>query len=126
MLKETGATIDELQSRVNRALLDGDWETLTDLVASDAVITGPRGFVITRDAWINAHQEEAYEQVRLDVAESVTHAYDSAGLRFDLVESECRYHGEVIRGRFRVSQMWVTADGRWQLAGVQYTATPQD
>jgi Domain of unknown function (DUF4440) len=124
MPQTTGATIDELQDQVNRALLDGDWRTLTELVAADAVITGPRGYVIDRDTWINVHRESAYEQVRLDISESVTHTYDGAGLRFDLVDSECRYHGEVIEGRFRVSQMWATADGRWQLAGVQYTAVP--
>jgi hypothetical protein len=114
--------IDALQGRVNAALVAGDWQTLTDLVATDAVITGPRGFVIDRDTWINVHQEEAYQQVRLDVVESVAHAYDSAGVRFDLVESECLYHGEVITGRFRVSQTWVTTGGRWQLAAVQYTS----
>nr|WP_296064298.1 nuclear transport factor 2 family protein [uncultured Actinoplanes sp.] len=125
MPQTPGATIDDLQGRVNRALLDGDWRTLTDLVAADAVITGPRGFVIDRDTWISVHRESTYEQVRLDVAESVTHVYDGAGLRFDLVESECRYQGEVIRGRFRVSQMWATAGGRWQLAAVQYTSAPE-
>jgi hypothetical protein len=125
MPQASGATIDDLQGRVNRALLDGDWRTLTDLVAADAVITGPRGFVIDRDTWIDVHRESTYEQVRLDVGESVTHVYDGAGLRFDLVESECRYQGEVIRGRFRVSQMWATVEGRWQLAAVQYTSAAE-
>ncbi|MFF5076356.1 nuclear transport factor 2 family protein [Actinoplanes sp. NPDC000266] len=117
----TRATIDDLQQRVNRALLDGDWRTLTELVAADAVITGPRGFVIDRDTWIGVHRESEYEQVRLDVVERTTHTYEGSGLRSDLVESECRYHGEVIRGRFRVSQMWATSGGRWQLAALQYT-----
>jgi uncharacterized protein DUF4440 len=115
------ATIDDLQERVNKALLSGDWHTLSDLVAPDALITGPRGYIIDRDKWIDVHREEAYEQVRLDVVESAVHAYDAAGVRFDLVESECLYHGETIKGRFRVSQAWATAGGRWQLASVQYT-----
>ncbi len=49
-------------------------------------------------------------------------AYGNAGVRVDLVESECTYHGETIAGRFRVAQFWVTEAGRWQLAAVQYTA----
>ncbi|MFI5896194.1 nuclear transport factor 2 family protein [Actinoplanes sp. NPDC051513] len=115
------AIVTTLQDRVNRALLTGDWHTLTDLVAPDALITGPRGYMITRDNWINVHREEAYEQVRLDVVESTVHAYDAAGVRFDLVESECIYHGETIKGRFRVSQAWASHGGRWQLTSVQYT-----
>ena len=43
------------------------------------------------------------------------HTYDAAGLRFDLVESECLYHGEQIKGRFLVS------GGSWRLASAQYT-----
>ncbi|MFC7279037.1 nuclear transport factor 2 family protein [Paractinoplanes rhizophilus] len=113
--------VNDLQDRVNQALLAGDWQTLTDLVSADAVITGPRGYTITRDSWIGAHREEAYEQVSLEVVESAVRTYDATGIRFDLVESECRYHGERILGRFRVSQVWASDHGRWQLASVQYT-----
>jgi Domain of unknown function (DUF4440) len=121
MNDDKSAMVNTLQDRVNRALLTGDWHTLSDLVAPDAVITGPRGYVISRDSWINVHREEAYEQVRLDVMESAVHTYDAAGIRFDLVESECLYHGEEIKGRFRVSQVWASDDSRWQLTSVQYT-----
>jgi uncharacterized protein DUF4440 len=113
--------VNSLQDRVNQALLAGDWDALNDLVAPDALITGPRGYLIDRDNWINAHREEAYEQVRLDVTESAVRTYDGAGIRFDLVESECLYHGEEIKGRFRVTQLWVDTGGRWRLASVQYT-----
>jgi hypothetical protein len=118
---DSETTINTLQDRVNRALLTGDWHTLTELVAPEAVITGPRGYTIDRNEWINVHREQAYEQVRLEVVESEAHAYDGAGLRFDLVESECVYHGETIEGRFRVSQAWVIDAGGWQLASIQYT-----
>ena len=120
-MNNNGTMIDTLQNRVNHALLTGDWHTLNDLVAPDAVITGPRGYTIDRDEWIRVHREEAYEQVRLEVVESAVRSFDAAGARFDLVESECLYHGETIKGRFRVSQLWATDTGRWQLAGIQYT-----
>jgi hypothetical protein len=113
--------VNSLQDRLNRALIAGDWDTLNDLVAPDALVTGPRGYLIDRDTWVGVHREEAYEQVRLDVVESAVHTYDAAGIRFDLVESECLYHGEEIKGRFRVSQVWVDSGGSWRLASVQYT-----
>ena len=49
-------------------------------------------------------------------------AYDKAGIRFDVVESECTYKGETSTGHFRVTQVWVTDRGQWQLAAIQYTS----
>lgn len=113
--------IDGLQSKVNAALLGGDWQTLSEMIAPDARIIGPRGYVIDRDTWIGVHRESGYRQVRLDVTESDARQYGDAGLRFDLVESECLYQGETITGAFRVTQVWVTQRERWQLVAVQYT-----
>jgi hypothetical protein len=120
----TTERIDVLMDQVNAALLAGDWETLEQMVAPSARIVGPRGFMITRDRWIGVHKEAAYEQLSLEVVESDVDSYDAAGVRVDVVESRCRYQGEDISGRFRVTQTWVTADGTPQLAAVQYTSAP--
>jgi hypothetical protein len=114
--------IDDLQDRVNAALLGGDWQTLSEMIAPDARIIGPRGYIIDRDTWIGVHRESEYQQVRLDVTESDAREYGDAGIRFDVVESECTYKGETITGRFRVTHVWVTQRERWQLAAVQYTS----
>jgi hypothetical protein len=114
--------IHALQDRVNAALLGSDWQTLNDLIAPEARIIGPKGYMIDRDEWIGHHQLAEYEQVRLDVTEAEVHTYDRVGLRFDTVESECLYKGERITGRFRVTQVWVTDHDRWQLVAVQYTS----
>jgi len=117
-------TIRTLQERVNTALLESDWETLNDLVTPDARIIGPRGFIISRDEWIGVHQGSDYQQVKLEASDTEVHTYDSAGIRFDVVDSECSYKGETIAGHFRVTQVWATDRGRWQLAAVQYTSLP--
>jgi hypothetical protein len=75
------STVDALQNRVNTALLNGDWATLTELVASDAQITGPRGFKIDRDEWIDVHKGGDYRQVRLEVTQTGVQAYDGAWRR---------------------------------------------
>jgi len=115
-------TVHTLQDRVNTALLDSDWGTLNELIAPDARIIGPKGFIINRDEWIGLHKESEYQQVRLEPTETEVNTYDHVGIRFDVVESECRYNGETIAGRFRVTQVWVTDHERWQLAAVQYTS----
>jgi uncharacterized protein DUF4440 len=115
-------TIRELQDRVNAALLGSDRRTLSELIAPDARIIGPKGFLIDRDTWIGVHQESEYQQVRLDVVESDMRDSSGAGIRFDVVESECLYNGQTIQGRFRVTQVWFVEQGRWQLVSVQYTS----
>lgn len=114
-------TVNGFQDKVNAALLDSDWDTLDDLVSPDAVITGPKGYTIDRDEWLGVHRAGYYEQVRLDIAESEVRGYDGAGIRSDLVESECRFKGETIEGRFRVVQVWVADAGRPRLVALQYT-----
>jgi hypothetical protein len=117
-----GDVIDDLQDSVNDALLGSDWQTLGELIDTDARIIGPKGFIIDRDTWIGVHQGSDYQQVRLDVTESEVRQYDGAGIRFDVVESECLYKGETIAGRFRVTQVWVRKEVRWRLVAVQYTS----
>jgi Domain of unknown function (DUF4440) len=91
-------------------------------VAPDARIIGPRGFIIDRDEWIGVHRASAYQQVQLQPAEADLRTYDRVGIRFDIVDSECVYKGETHAGRFRVTRVWVTDHGGWELAAVQYTS----
>jgi hypothetical protein len=86
---------------VNAVLLGSDWQTPNDLIAPDARIIGPSGFIIDRDTWIGVHKQRDYQQVRLEVTETGVHTYDKAGIWFDVVESECTYKGETIAGHFR-------------------------
>lgn len=115
-------TVRSLQDRINAAMLGADWETLNELVSADARIVGPRGYIITRDEWIGVHKESQYRQVRFETSETDVHTYDRAGIRVDVVDSECVYKGETIAGRFRVTQVWATRHEKWQLAAVQYTS----
>jgi hypothetical protein len=50
-------TVRTLQDRVNAALLGSDWQTLNDLIAPDARIIGPSGFIIDTDTWIGVHKQ---------------------------------------------------------------------
>jgi hypothetical protein len=117
-----GQAVSALQDKVNTALLSSDGRTLDDLVSPTAVIIGPRGFMISRDEWIDVHQSADYRQVKLETLEATVHAYDSAVIHCDVMDSECLYQGQTITGHFQVTHVWVTDHQRWQLASVQYTA----
>jgi hypothetical protein len=113
--------INGLQERLNVALLRSDVETLSQLVAPEARIVGPRGFLISREAWIGVRMDGQYQQARLDTSETEVTAYEGTAIRVDVVDSECRLRGETIAGRFRVMQVWIKNGERWQLTGIQYT-----
>jgi hypothetical protein len=83
--------VSALQGKVNTALLRSDGRTLDDLVSPTAAIIGPRGFMISRDEWINVHQSADYRQVRLETLWASVHAYDSAVIHCDIMDSECVY-----------------------------------
>ena len=123
----TGQAVSALQEQVNTALLRSDGRTLDHLVSPAAAIIGPRGFMITRDEWISVHQSAGYRQVRPETLEATVHAYDSAVIHCDIMDSECLYQGQTITGRFRVTHLWATDHQQWQLAAVHYTTlqTPQ-
>lgn len=121
------SVIDRLEGQdreAQTALLASDANTLQRLVAADALIIGPKGFIINRDTWISVTRSRRTSNSSSSRPETECRDYDNAGIRFDLINSECRYQGETIRGRFRVAQAWVTDHGRWQLASVQYTSAP--
>lgn len=120
-----GVDFQELKENLNRALLASDGKTLHELVAPEARIVGPKGFLISREEWIGVHAESVYEQVKLETRETETADYDTAAIRVDVVDSERRYRGETILGQFRVMQVWVMDGGRWQMAAIQYTALAQ-
>ena len=82
-----------LQDRVNAALLGSDWQALDELVSPNAPIIAPEGVIITRDKWIGVHNESDYQPVRLETSETDVHTYDHAGIRFDVVDSECTCNG---------------------------------
>lgn len=101
------------------ALLSGDTDALTTLVAADCQIIGPKGYHIGTQDWIDTHSAQVYQQVLLETLESDTRVHGDCVVRSDLQRSECIYRGEAITGIFRVLSVWVRPQTRWQLAAMQ-------
>lgn len=55
--------IAQLQIRFDRAELNGDRETLRELIASDFLSIGPKGFVLDKEQWINRHDQFTYGEL---------------------------------------------------------------
>lgn len=104
------------------AALGGDHDALQACVAERCQVIGPKGFRIGKAEWIASHSSDLYEQVSLESLDSETHFYGDTAVRSDLQRSECRFHGELITGLFRVLSAWTREDTGWQLVAIQYTA----
>jgi hypothetical protein len=108
--------------RVLDALVDGDRASLFRLVADDCRIVGPKGFLLGKEEWIDAHDSSLYEQVTLEVEHTELTVRDDLAVRCDLQRSECLFNGETITGLYRVLNVWAREGEAWQLVGIQYTA----
>jgi hypothetical protein len=104
------------------AALGGEPVTLDTLVSDLCQVIGPKGFLIRKGEWIDAHNGEVYEQLRLDSIEHDAQIYGDTAIRWDLQRSECLFQGEKITGLFRVLSAWHRQHARWQLVAIQYTA----
>jgi hypothetical protein len=82
--------------------------------------------MIDTDDWIGVHTSGVYEQISLEPLQSEVVAHREAAVRCEVQRSECRFHGETIKGLFRVMSVWLARDGDWRLAGVQYTPIAAD
>ncbi|HET8666217.1 MAG TPA: nuclear transport factor 2 family protein [Nocardioides sp.] len=121
----SGTVADQLaeaHQQVLDALVDGDRTTLGHLVPDDCRIVGPKGYLIDKQEWIEAHDSGVYEQVMLRVEHTELTVRDDLAVRCDLQRSECLFRGETITGLFRVLNVWARDHDAWQLVGIQYTA----
>jgi hypothetical protein len=102
--------------------LGGDPLTLDALVADRCQIIGPKGFLLGKAEWIEAHRGDVYQQILLESVEHDVQMYGDTAVRWDLQRSECLFRGEPIAGLFRVLSAWRRGRGGWQLVAIQYTA----
>jgi hypothetical protein len=114
--------LGDAPQRLVRSLIAQDTAALKLLVDPDCRIVGPKGFMIDPDEWIGVHTSGVFEQVSLELLQSEVVAHGETAVRTEIQRSECRFHGETIKGLFRVMSIWLARDGDWRLAGVQYTA----
>lgn len=113
------ASIARLQARFDDAELKGDRETLRELIASDFLSIGPKGFVLDKEQWINRHDRFAYRA--LSTSDMDIHVYEGAAIVRDIQRNKADYDHSHIEVNTRVSQTWIREQGRWQLAGIQFS-----
>lgn len=113
-------TIRQLQDEFDGAELTADLATLRGLIADDFLSIGPKGFVLTKQEWIDRHVHFTYHA--LDTTEMDVRLYGghTAVVR-NVQRNRATYAGEEMELAVRVGQVWVHEQDRWQLVAIQFS-----
>ena len=72
-----------------------------------------------RAEWIGRHVHFSYQS--LDISEVDVRMYDGAAIVRNVQHNLATYRDQHVDITARVSQVWVDLDGRWRLAGIQFS-----
>jgi len=100
------------------AELRGDTTLLGSILADDFIGIGPRGFVLTKEEWLERHEigKLRYEDFGLD--ETRVRRYGEAAEVTGRQSAEGKYEDYELRDQFRTTMVLVKQQGRWLLASL--------
>src|SRR5262245_35688282 len=97
----------------------GDTAFLQYTLADDFLGIGPRGFLLTKEQWLDRHRSGDLKHESLAWDEVGARLYGEAAVITGRERLKGTYQGQDIEGQFRVSQVFVKQNGRWLLASIQ-------
>ena len=115
---KTEQQLRELAAEWVGAELRGDTASLERTLADDFVGVGPRGFLLTKQEWVQRHQGGALKYTALTLDDVQARVYGDAAILIGRETQAARYQGQDIPGQFRATLVWVQQEGSWRLAGV--------
>jgi ketosteroid isomerase-like protein len=112
---------EEIKKRVENwaaAELRGDAASLESALADDFIGIGPRGFMLTKDQWLERHESGKlrYESIGWDEVE--VRIYGDAAVVTGRQSAEGKYEDFDLKDQFRGTLVFVEQQGRWLLAGL--------
>jgi ketosteroid isomerase-like protein len=124
---ETDATkeILDLGAQWAAAELAGDTDTLAGLLADDFAGVGPRGFVLSKQGWLDRHAPGALRNDAFSWEDVQVRMYGDAAIVIGITDSKGSYAGQPTSGRARVTQVFVRDGARWAIAGMHLSGAPE-
>ena len=107
----------ELTEKWARAELDGDVETLRELLTDDFIGIGPLGFTLTKEQWLQRYQSGSLKYSSYTVADLQPRVYGDAGVVVAVMSQDGTVDGRPIPGQFRATHIYVRQGGGWRAAG---------
>ncbi len=111
--------VDRIEDRRYAAMTQGDTTELSNILADEFVYHQPTGKVATKASFleqIRAGNVTYHEARRYDVT---IHVYGNVATAMGLTYLDVDLNGERLQIDLRYLNVWVSRDGRWQLASRQ-------
>lgn len=112
------AEISELGHRWALAELRGDAAGLDDLLSADFTGVGPRGFVLTRQQWLQRYLSGDLKNTAFSWGDAAIRWYGDVAVAIGVQDQEAEYNGRPASGRFLVTLVAVRQQQEWRIASV--------
>jgi len=107
----------ELTEKWARAELDGDVDTLRELLTDDFIGVGPLGFTLTKDQWLQRYLSGSLKYTSYTLADLRPRVYGDAAVVIGVATQDGTFEGRSISGRFRATHIFASQGGTWRAAG---------
>ena len=122
-MTSTADQISELGARWVAAELDANTTTLDALVTDDFHLVGPYGFVLDKQQWLDRYRSGDFVTTAMTWHDIDMRDYRDAVVTIAIQSQEATYKGKPSNGDFRITHVFVRADNRWAIAGMQLSPT---
>ncbi len=97
----------------------GDTAFMERTLADDFMAIGPRGFVLTKEQWLQRFTSGSLKYEYLEWDEVNVRSYGDAALVTGRERQKVDYQGQGMESDLRTMLVWIKDDGRWLLANAQ-------
>ncbi len=98
----------------------GDTSKLDELLTNDFIGIGPKGFVLTRQQWLQRFSGGLkYESITVNDVQAT--CYDKAAIAVARQSQKATFNDNRADAELRMMQTWVEDSGTWKLAALQYS-----
>ena len=110
--------LDVHKKRV-KALIDGDLETLDQIVSDDLIFTTPHGTIMTKSMVFESVRNGKMNVTRMDVYDLVVREYGNTAILTYLTNTTYADNDVLVNGSVRSTTVYLRRNGIWKLVAAQ-------
>lgn len=113
--------VQTLLDQRKEAAVKGDASALETTTADDYVRIGPDGAVMNKSQYLDAIKSGRMKYQSIDVKDSKIRVYGNTAVTTGSADIKGTSQGRDMSGSYRVSQVFVKRNGKWQAVNIQTT-----